>query len=125
MLKNPLWININNEGLAVSFIWNNWSVQSLGYILVNTSLSLCIIWNNLLKDFQYLPLVKSCHSLLTMGAIAVSNPRPQLLTDAMHFAWIGLFQFHILAPLFYLLVFTMSRYSEYLPQVPTWNTYSE
>jgi len=57
----------------------------------NTSLSLRVIWNNLLKDFQYLPSVKSCHPLLTVGAIAVSNPTPQFVTDAMHFAWIGLF----------------------------------
>ena len=28
--------------------------------------------------------------MLTVGAIAVSNPRPQLVTDATHFAWIGL-----------------------------------
>jgi len=28
--------------------------------------------------------------MLTVGTIAVSNPRPQLITDAMHFAWIGL-----------------------------------
>ena len=52
----------------------------------NTRLSLCVIWNNLLKDFQYLSLVKSCHPILTVGTIAVSNPRMQLVTDA----WIGL-----------------------------------
>jgi len=55
----------------------------------NTSLSLRVIWNNLLKDFQYLSLVKSCHTLLTVGIIVLSNPRPQLVTDATHFAWIG------------------------------------
>jgi len=48
-----------------------------------------IIWNNLFKDFQYLLLVKSCYPLLTVGAIAVSKPRLQFVTDAMHFAWIG------------------------------------
>ena len=48
----------------------------------NTSLNLSVIWNNLLKDFQYLPVVKSCHPLLPVGAITVSNPRRQLVTDA-------------------------------------------
>jgi len=33
------------------------------------------------------------------------------------------FQFHF-TDSFYPLLFTMSRYSEYLPRVPTWNTYS-
>jgi len=32
------------------------------------------------------------HPLLTVGAIAVSNARQQLVIDATHFAWIGLFQ---------------------------------
>jgi len=63
-----------------------WKTQSFSW---NTSLSLRVIWNNLLKDFQYLLLVKSCHPLLL--TVAVSNPTPQLVTDATHFAWIGLF----------------------------------
>jgi len=44
------------------------------------------------QDFKYLLLVKRCRPLLTVGAIGVSNPRVQLVTDAMHFAWIGLLQ---------------------------------
>ena len=55
--------------------------------------------------------MKRCHPLLTVGVIAVSNPRPQLVTDATHFAWLCLFQFR-----FYRL---MSRYSEYLLGIPT------
>jgi len=97
---------MNNVGLVVSFICKTRSAQSLGYILIsivlnpmerhnsfswNTSLSLRAIWNNLVKYFQYLSLVKRCHPLLTVGAIAVSNRRPQFVTDATHFAWIGLF----------------------------------
>ena len=31
--------------------------------------------------------------MLTVGAIAVSNPRPQVVTDVTHFAWIGLLLF--------------------------------
>jgi len=83
MLKHSLPVNMNNEGLAVSFIWKDPFAQSFSW---NTSLSLSVILNNLLKDFQYLPLVKSCHPILT----AVSNPKPHLVTDAMHFSWIGL-----------------------------------
>jgi len=70
---------VKSFGKTQSFSWNS-------------SLSHHITWNKLLKDFQYLLLVKSCHPLLTMGAIAVSNPRPQLLTDATDFAWISLLQ---------------------------------
>ena len=33
--------------------------------------------------------MKSYHPILTVSAIAVSNQRPQLVTDAIHFAWIG------------------------------------
>ena len=29
-----LQVNMNNEGLAVSFIWKDCSAQSLGYILI-------------------------------------------------------------------------------------------
>jgi len=39
MLKNPLRVNMNNEGLAVSFIWKDRSAQSLGYILLNIVLN--------------------------------------------------------------------------------------
>ena len=88
----------------MSLIWKDRSAQSLGYIMItivlsigktrsfswNISFSLRVMWNNLLKDFQYLPLVKCCHPLLTVGVIAVSHLRPQLVTDATHFAWIGL-----------------------------------
>jgi len=56
----------------------------------NTSRNLFVIWNNLLKDFQYLSLVKSCNPILTVGTIAVSIPRPQLVTDATSFVWISL-----------------------------------
>jgi len=44
----------------------------------------------LLKDFQYLSLVKIRHPILIVGTIAVSNRRPQLVTDATHFPWSGL-----------------------------------
>jgi len=30
---------MNNEGLAVSFIWKDWSTQSLGYILISIVLN--------------------------------------------------------------------------------------
>jgi len=96
---------MNNECLAVSFIWEDRPAQSFGYILIsillnplkktqsfswNNSLSLRVIWNDLLKDIYCLPLVKSCLPLLRVGAIGISNPRPQLVTGATHFAWIGL-----------------------------------
>ena len=58
-----------------------------------TSLSLLVIWHNLPKDFHYLSLVKSCYPILTVGAIAVSNPRPQLVTDAKHFACVCVYVF--------------------------------
>ena len=32
--KNPVRVNMNNEGLTVSLIWKYRSVQSLGYILI-------------------------------------------------------------------------------------------
>ena len=84
MLKNPVRVNMTNEGLAVSFIWKDQDAQSLGYILItivlnplerqsfswNTDFSLFVRWNNLLKDFLYLLLVTSCHPILTIGAIA-------------------------------------------------------
>ena len=34
--------------------------------------------------------MKSCYPLLRLSTIAVSNPRPQLVTDATHFSSIGL-----------------------------------
>ena len=39
MLKNSLRINMNNEGLVVSFIWKDRSVQSLYYILITIVLN--------------------------------------------------------------------------------------
>ena len=39
MLKDSVWVNINNEGLAVSFIWKDWSAQPLGKILINIVLN--------------------------------------------------------------------------------------
>ena len=39
MLKHSLRVNMNNEGLAVSFIWKNRSAQSLGYILISIVLN--------------------------------------------------------------------------------------
>ena len=38
MLK-PLPVNMNNRGLAVSFIWKNKSVQQFGYILISIVLN--------------------------------------------------------------------------------------
>ena len=37
MIKNPLRVNMNN--LAESFIWEDRSAQSLGYILINIVLT--------------------------------------------------------------------------------------
>ena len=42
--------------------------------------------------------MKSCHPLLTVGAI--SNPRLQLVTNATHFAWIGLLVEQVLTEMF-------------------------
>ena len=39
MLKNLLQISMNNEGLAVSFIWKDRSAQSFCYILINIVLN--------------------------------------------------------------------------------------
>ena len=39
MLKKSLQVNMNNEALAVSFIWKYRSAQSLGYILTNIVLN--------------------------------------------------------------------------------------
>ena len=39
MLKNPLRVKMNNEGLAMLFIWKDWSAQSLGYILISIVLN--------------------------------------------------------------------------------------
>jgi len=63
---------VKSCGKTLSFSWNT---------------SFSAIWNNLLKDFQYLPLVNTCQPLLT---IPVSNPRPQLVIYATHFVWIGI-----------------------------------
>jgi len=39
MLKNPLPVNMNNEGLALSFIWKDRSSQSVDYILISIVLN--------------------------------------------------------------------------------------
>ena len=39
MPKYPLRLNTNNEGLLVSFIWEDWSAQSLDDILINMLLN--------------------------------------------------------------------------------------
>jgi len=58
--------------------------------------------------------VKYCHPLLILGALAFSNPRPQLVTEATHFAWIGLFPHQWLksvltsCPFFELMMFLVS-----------------
>ena len=39
MLKNPLRVKMNNEGLAMLFIWKDRSAQSLGYILISIVLN--------------------------------------------------------------------------------------
>ena len=71
MLRNHLRVNKNNEGLAVSSgkisPLNQWAYPDKYYVKTfgktqalswNTSLSLHVISNNLLEEFQYLPLVK-------------------------------------------------------------------
>ena len=39
MLKNLPRVSMNNEGLALLFIWKDRSTQSLGYILINIVLN--------------------------------------------------------------------------------------
>jgi len=75
MRNNPLGVNMNNEGLAVSFIWKDQSAQSLGYIPINIVLN---------------PLERHNHSAEILVSVSVSNPIAQFVTDATHFAWIGL-----------------------------------
>jgi len=39
MLTNPLQSEMNNQGLALSFMWKDRLAQSLGYVLINIVLN--------------------------------------------------------------------------------------